>query len=257
MEKERFYRQSFNASRFALFPVRYKESDLCVGIEMKYFHPSMPAFVFHELLNTRFVLDSHIKAYPDFVSSLRPLNCDIHLLHPLLLWMYQAAEKAEVGPMAAVAGAVSRYIAEKLKVYYQLEDAELFVENGGDICLQIIEPLIMSVYAGKSPLSQKIGVRLQPTSGLIGVCTSAGTVGHSMSFGKADAAMVICKDAALADAWATSLGNKIKCENEVGAVIAGSQQKPEILGALAICGETMAAHGNLEVVPLQKNCLVD
>lgn len=257
MEKERFYRQSFNASRFTLFYVRYRESDLCIGVEKKNYHPSMPAFVFHELMNTRDVLEQHAKQCPDFISSLQPLNYEMHLLHPLLLWMYQAAEKAGVGPMAAVAGAVSRHIAEKLKKYYQLENAELFVENGGDICIQIYKPLLLGVYAGKSPLSQHIGVMLQPWQGLFGVCTSAGTVGHSLSFGKADAALVICHDAALADAWATSLGNKIKSENEVATAIAFSQQNPEILGALAICGETMAAQGNMEVVPLQKSCLVN
>ena len=46
----------------------------------------------------------------------------------------------------------------------------------------------------------------------MGICTSSGTVGHSLSFGKADAVCVKAKSVSLADAAATAIGNMVKSQ---------------------------------------------
>ena len=122
--------------------------------------------------------------------------------------MAMAGEKAGVGPMAAVAGAFSEEIGKTLLRTFPIN--ELVVENGGDIFLKLEKPLVLSVYAGTSVLSEKIGIEIPAQETPLGVCTSAGTVGPSHSFGKADAVMVACKNTAVADAFATALANQVK-----------------------------------------------
>jgi ApbE superfamily uncharacterized protein (UPF0280 family) len=110
--------------------------------------------------------------------------------------------------MAAVAGAIAEYVGRALLPLSE----EVIVENGGDIFIFSKRERLAAVYAGDSPLSGRLAVALKPrggpgTAGAFGVCHSSGTVGHSLSFGKADAALVISEDCALADAAATRLGN--------------------------------------------------
>ena len=124
---------------------------------------------------------------------------------------------------------------------------ELVVENGGDIFLKIKRNLLMSVYAGNSPLSEKIGVEIQAVDSPLGVCTSAGTVGPSVSFGKADAVMIICRNTALADAFATGFGNRIKTPEDVQKVTDQTAEFPEILSAVVICGDKIGIRGKYEM----------
>jgi hypothetical protein len=89
-----------------------------------------------------------------------------------------------------------------------------------------------------------------PAGSRLGVCTSSATVGHSLSLGKADAAMIICNDAALADAYATTLGNQVSRPEDVQGAIDWAQTVPAIRAALVIIGETMGVCGEYQLVPV-------
>ncbi|MDP3177289.1 MAG: hypothetical protein Q8M76_05245, partial [Spirochaetaceae bacterium] len=124
---------------------------------------------------------------------------------------------------------------------------EIVVENGGDIWLRFEDEISASVFAGESPLSEKVGVAVPPSFSPLGICTSSGTVGPSLSFGKADAAMVACRDAALADAWATALGNMVREPADVEAALARAGAAPGVLGALVVIGDKMGLRGELRL----------
>jgi len=190
-------------------------------------------------------LEAYIRSHPDFLHSLKPLPPD-PLAPPIVRQMLQAGLAAQVGPMAAVAGALAEQVGREL---LPLTD-EIIVENGGDIFLHIGRPVTMAVFAGPSPLSLKIGLRVTPESGVKAVCTSSGTVGHSLSFGRADAACVLSHDCALADAAATALGNRVRAAGDIQAAVRWAQGIAGILGVLIVVGEKMGAWGALEVVPL-------
>jgi uncharacterized protein len=120
--------------------------------------------------------------------------------------------------MAAVAGAVAERVGRALAAEFGCREA--IVENGGDLWLLFEEAIDISVYAGSSPLSERVGVSIQPALSPLGVCTSSGTVGPSLSLGLADAAMVAARDAASADAWATATGNAVTDGDDIGAALA-------------------------------------
>lgn len=157
-----------------------------------------------EILRRRADLEAYIRSDPRFGRSLEP--CAVRPDAPeIARRMAEAAARVGVGPMAAVAGAIAEYA---VRAMVKAGARHAVVDNGGDIALWLDHPVTLAVYAGPDG-PQDLGLRMQPRSGLFGVCTSSATVGHSLSFGRADAATVIAADPVLADAAATALGNRL------------------------------------------------
>jgi len=244
MIEQRTYRNQFSQQRFRSFLVNYKETDLWIGVDPASFQEEMKQVSLLKVKEFREILEKYLVADPVFGKTFDP-----HLVEPnapeIVKVMAEAAREAGVGPMAAVAGAFAETVGRHLMEQFEIQ--ELVVENGGDIFLKINRNLLMSVYAGNSPLSEKIGIEIQAEESPLGVCTSAGTVGPSISFGKADAAMIVCRNTALADAFATAFGNLVKTADDVQAVIVQTEQFPEILSAVIICRDKIGIRGQFEM----------
>ena len=171
----------------------------------------------------RKALETYFKRNRLFLESLKPVEVPAEPLVAKL--MAEAAEKADVGPMAAVAGvladlAVADMIAEGSKV--------AVVEDGGEVSAVANEPVNVAVGVGDTPLSNRFGFRL--TEFPVGLATSSGVFSHALSFGDAEAATVFCKDAGLADAAATAVCNVVKGENANSAIQRGLEQALTIQG---------------------------
>lgn len=240
----RTYRSQFSSSRFRSFTVNYKETDLWIGIDPGSFREEMKAVSFQKVKELRSVLEAYLVKDPVFGKTFEPYHVEPNAPE-IVRVMAHAAERAGVGPMAAVAGAFAEIVGRHLMALFDIQ--EVVVENGGDIFLKINRNLLMSVYAGNSPLSEKIGIEIPAIESPLGVCTSAGTVGPSISFGKADAAMIVCKNAALADAFATGFGNRVKTPEDVQKAIDETEQFPEILSAVLICRDKIGIRGKFEM----------
>ncbi len=169
---------------------------------------------------------------------------------PLIQKMLAASELSNTGPMAAVAGAIAQELGEKLLKSFPLE--ELVIENGGDLWFYTKSPLHIRIFAGPSPLSEKVAAILPAGTG--GLACSSATVGHALSFGSSDAALIVHNDAANADALATALGNRIQkaedLENAVSYFYNERFRQSGTRAALAIKGELLAAQGELELAGL-------
>ncbi len=188
-------------------------------------------------------IEAYLLSHPGF-GGLEPVADDPHAPETVRR-MIRASSIAGVGPMAAVAGAVSGYVGQAISA----AAAEFTLENGGDVYLRAASPRLAAVYAGDSPLSMKIGIRLPP--GDWGVCTSSGTVGPSLSFGHADAAVVVSPNPVLADACATRLGNMIGSAADIGPALERVCALQGVTGAVAVCGGDMGAMGALELLPIE------
>lgn len=185
----------------------------------------------------RKVITEEIQKRPAFLTSLVPLEPEGDEAEPIL-HMMKASRIAGTGPMAAVAGLIAETVGKEVRKM----SGEIIVENGGDIFLSGEKERTVAVFAGTSSLSGKIGIRINPGSGY-GVCTSSGTYGHSLSFGKADAAIILAEDAALSDAAATMLGNKCTSEEVMKDAVEWACSLPCVDGAIAIMGEQIAVAG--------------
>jgi len=156
--------------------------------------------------------------------------------------MADAAEKAGVGPMAAVAGTIAEYLGK----YILAEGArEVVVENGGDIFLKLNSKRKIGIHAGESPFSNKLALLVKPQETPLGVCTSAGTVGHSVSLGEADAVVAVAKSTPLADAAATAIGNEVKGKNGAKKGIKKAKSIRGLSGVIIIKGRELATWGKL------------
>ena len=128
---------------------------------------------------------------------------------------------------------------------------EVIIENGGDVFVKTNSPITVGIYAGKSPLSLQIGLKLETDLKPLAVCTSSGTIGHSISMGKADAVCVVAEACSIADAAATAIGNRIDSPADIEGAIKAGRQIKDINGILVIIGDKMGMWGDLEVVPLK------
>jgi ApbE superfamily uncharacterized protein (UPF0280 family) len=124
------------------------------------------------------------------------------------------------------------------------------VENGGDIFLKVNRDVTLSIYAGASPLSNRIGIKISQPNNAWGVCTSSGTVGPSLSLGTADAVTIVSSSASFADAAATAIGNLVNDASDIQNAIDSGKQIESVTGILIIKDEHMGVWGNINLVAL-------
>jgi ApbE superfamily uncharacterized protein (UPF0280 family) len=175
------------------------------------------------LTRHRLQIETYIDINPKFFHALKPVAVPPKPLVATL--MAEAAEKAKVGPMAAVAGVLAD-LAVKDMLRAGCEVA--VVENGGEISAVSNQSIDVAVSAGNEPLSKRFGFRL--TEFPIGVATSSGRFSHAFSFGDAEAATIFCKNAGLADATATAVCNVVKGKDCQAAIQAGINKALSIQG---------------------------
>lgn len=226
-----------------VFTVSHRQSDLWIAVD-KGSPDKMAARTERFLARLRKQLDDYLGRDPDYLHALTPYLPQSDA-PPLLHEMAVAAATAGIGPMSAVAGAFARETGRMLRREFGV--GEVLVENGGDIYADVRRPLDVALFAGESPLSERIGLHIPPQHAPLGICTSSGTVGPSLSFGRADAVMIVCRDALLADSYATALANCIRTEADVGAVVEQACGLAGILGAMAVKAERLAVGGQFEL----------
>jgi uncharacterized protein len=236
--QERTYREKTTATDLVGFEVVIKETDLFILAEKELKQETTSA-----ILKYRNQLEEYIKQYPEFQTSLVPYPIS-DLAPALIKDMANAAQRANVGPMAAVAGAIADYVGKDLTASSQ----ELIIENGGDIFIRSSKPRRMLVYAGDSPFSYKLALEIAPDLTPCGVCTSSGTVGHSLSFGKADAVTIVGATATIADAAATAVGNLVKQPQDINMAIDYGQQIDGVLGILVTIKDKLGVWGKIKLV---------
>jgi len=240
MFEERTYRNLVKTDDLVTFQVIVKETDLLIRAAKDISREARES-----VLKYRHQIETYIERNPPFQGSLSPLLDDPYA-PGIIREMIRTSQVAQVGPMAAVAGAMAESVSRDLLELSQ----EVIVENGGDIYLATSRERTIGIYAGSSPLSLKLGIVLQPEDTPLGICTSSGTVGHSLSFGKADAVCILSKSAALADAAATAVGNMIQEGKDIDRGLEKGKEIEGVLGTLIIVGEKMGVWGDIRLTRL-------
>ena len=198
------------------------------------------------VVEARRQLERYIARHPAFRTAMEPL--------PLLddppeaaRRMAVAAELTGLGPMAAVAGTLAQLGAEAALAG---GCDEAIVENGGDIFLVAARPVTIALHAGAA-LGSRLAFHIDPQQTPLALCSSSGTMGHSLSFGRCDLATVASRDASLADAAATLVGNLVRRERDLTPALERVGAIPGIDGILAVVGGRIGLWGQLP--PLVSN----
>lgn len=233
--KERKYRNLIEGKDLTSFQVKEAESDLYVRAnqELSFYTRQM-------VLKFRKQIENYIYSYPLFKSTLLPYSQD-KKAPEIIKSMIHTTALCGVGPMAAVAGAIAEFVGKELLNY----SSEVIVENGGDIFIKSNKVRKVSIFAGSSSFSQRIILKIGTQENYIGVCTSSGMVGPSLSFGKADAVTVISDSVLLADAVATAVGNMIKTRKDIEQGLIYAQKIKDVKGVVIIKDDKMGLWGDI------------
>lgn len=183
----------------------------------------------------------YINKCPLFKSSYEPLHVGPDAPHIVAL-MASASLPAGVGPMAAVAGAIAKEVGSHM---LSLGASDVLVDNGGDIFMKTSVPRVVGIYSGDCRISGRVGFEVMPLETPVGICTSSASVGHSISLGRADSVTVVHECPAVADAFATSIGNRVISGENLQNQISSSLNPPPGGGFLVVKDDVLAAKGKL------------
>jgi len=237
MYEQRSYRHWIKDKDLVSFNVVVKETDLYIRASSNLQRKA------HKLvLKYRNTLEGYIKRHSSFLTTLEPISVGDNAPR-MVKEMAKAAERVGVGPMASVAGAIAEFVGSELSTF----SPEVIVENGGDIYLKCLKKRLIGIYAGKSPLTGKISIEINGKDTPLGICTSSGTVGHSLSFGKADAVIALSKSATLADAAATAIANMITQPEDISKGVDFAKSIEELKGVLIIKDDKLGLWGEVKI----------
>ena len=233
MYEERAYR-AYCSTSLKEFQIVNQESDLSI-----YYSDKIDNVALY-LEAARGIIKNQIVTEDGFQSSLIPL-----LPHEkdadLIKHMKKCAMTCEVGPMASVAGAVAQHLADQLGPI----NSDLIIENGGDVFIKTTEIRNILIHAGDSQLSNLLSIEIHPEKSPLGICTSSGKMGHSLSFGNSDAVVVISHDILLADALATAIGNVIQSTSDIDKGLSIAKSIKNIIGIVIIIDNTIGVWGDI------------
>jgi uncharacterized protein len=241
MYQPRRYRTWVKNKDLVAFNVIIEETDCYISANANLYQKAR-----NSILKYRAILKKYISTHPLFLTTLEPIATEPDAPQ-IVKAMAEAGEQASVGPMAAVAGAIAHFVGEELSRYSK----EIIIENGGDVYLRSCKDRIVGIFAGKSPLSGKIGLEISGKDTPLGISTSSGTVGHSLSFGKADAVLVLAETAVLSDAVATAIGNLIITSADIIKGVEKAQSIRGVSGILIIKDQEMGLWGKIKLCRTQ------
>jgi ApbE superfamily uncharacterized protein (UPF0280 family) len=173
------------------------------------------------------LLESYITKHPRFLFSLSPVPIDN--TPDIVRLMGESSKKANVGPMAAVAGVLADLAVQEM---VDVGCKVAVVENGGEAFAISNQPIDIAFAAGDEPLSREMGFRLKEFP--LGVATSSGRFSHAFSFGDADAVTIFANNAGIADAAATAVANLITGDNFKGVIRQGIDRALSIDGVKGV-----------------------
>ena len=203
--------------------------------------------VTRQIVCQRAILERYIQRHAEFARSLTPVTL-LDEAPEVAVRMARAAAAVGVGPMAAVAGTMAQ-----LAVEAALDDGadEALVENGGDMFLACRRPVVIGLYPGPGPLEDSLAMAIAPEATPLAICSSSGTMGHSMSLGCCDLATVVATDASLADAAATRAANLVRTPDDIDRTLEAIAAIDGIDGVLLVKGDRVGMIGKLP--PLVRN----
>ena len=242
---ERTYRQLHRQTDLVHFEVGIKETDLDIAVVRERFNPQLVAWIQELIAKLRSQLEEYMQRDSRFVKAMQPYPL-LPNAPPMAVDMANAAKAAGVGPMAAVAGAFSQYVGKELS----RRSKDIIIENGGDIYLRSTKKRLIGIFAADSPFSKRVALEIPPQQTPLGICTSSGTVGHSLSFGRADAVIVLSPSAILADAAATAAANTVQTAADLQKAVDFALGINGVIGAVAVCGDKMAVRGQIKLTPI-------
>jgi len=220
----------------------YREADLLIASgNISIVNEGLARFI-----QEREAIQNYVEKHPELVYSLEPVEPGGEA-SPTVSAAVEASAKAGVGPMASLPGALADTALDAMLT----KGARIaIVENGGEISMRMNREAIVGVYTGRE---LNLGLILDCSQGRIGVSTSSSSVSHALSFGEADAAVIVAENAALADAVSTRVGNMVKsgCRESLEEAVKLALSIKGVKGCIIYSGELLSFGGSVKPIMLK------
>lgn len=239
--QRRFYRDWVKFKDLHLTQIVAKETDVQILTNKKVDR----SFIEEKIQQYRWDIENYINKDHRFLTALKPVAVELNA-QPIIKVMSSCAKEANVGPMACVAGAISEFLGKEL---LQQGYKDVIVENGGDIFLKTSKTRVIGLYTGKSKAWNRLGLVVKPAQTPLGICTSSGTIGHSLSFGSADSVVILSKSTPLADAVATAVANRVNSKKDLESALNFARSIKAVEGVVIIFRKDMLSWGKLVFSP--------
>ena len=193
-----------------------------------------------EIQKCRSEIEGYIRKDDFFEITFEPYTCPEDAPE-IIKKMCKSSEKLNVGPMSTVAGIIAECV---IKAMIAKGAKHAVVDNGGDIALFSDKKVNVGIYTGNQS-TEHLAFQVLPENKIIGICTSSGKIGHSLSFGNTDAVVVVSHDVSLADASATALGNIVNIKKDIKGAFKILENIKKITGAMIIIDNKIGLWGKL------------
>lgn len=237
----RAYRESYAHQQEHMFQVVVEQTDLCIICNQDLREP-----IFDHVHALRGQIMAFAQLHPTFLTSLEPLPVTSRE-GSLITAMLKAAQAMQVGPMAAVAGAIAQDVADT----FGPQCGDILVENGGDIFIRSAVPRTIGLLPDPAH-EMTLGLSLKPEDFPCAICASSASIGHSLSLGKGDLVVTRARSGALADAAATRLCNELQTRKDLRKILelADAFRDQGLLGVMAQCKGQIGIRGEMELIGL-------
>lgn len=205
-----------------------EETDLLITVSDAADKQELIDFCTREIHAIRNILKFWINLFPEIKDSLDPIEAP-HNAPDFLAAMCEAGKFAHVGPFASVAGTIAQFIATKIHRYLKEKNIcpDVIVENGGDIYVFSSKERCIGIMANPAEKCV-LGLKIPKEQFPLAICSSSATIGHSLSFGQGDLALILAKNGSLADALATRYGNLLRTKQDINPILTQAKQDSHI-----------------------------
>ncbi len=200
-------------------------------------------FISHAIdgvLRARADIERQITLDPFFLTTFEPYDRAL-AENEAAVRMCDASEAVGIGPMACVAGAVAQ---AGLEAMVARGCRHGWIDNGGDIALILEEPTTIEVFSDPETCNA-VAFEMRTLGKMMGVCSSSGKLGHSISLGQSDISVAVADSAVLADAMATAIGNAAHADHGLETAFADVSSVDGFIGGMVMLDGAVGIVGDL------------
>jgi len=220
----------------------YKETIITIFAEKEY----LIEIAKNKIIECRREIEDFIIKNPDFKEILIPFNYK-KTSPEIIKKMCRASKVFNIGPMSTVAAVIAEYALDEM---ISNGAKHAIIDNGGDLALFTNNPVTIGIYTGNKNTNH-YGLIIPPTKNKLGICTSSGKIGPSLSFGNTDTTTILSHNICLADAAATAIGNIVIDKNDIKKVIEILSKTSDINGSIITIKDNICFWGDVpRIVPV-------
>jgi len=222
------YRNKIPLAQSVSFEIEVRETNLYIQA-----HNDLSAKAKDSVFRYRYQIEEYLRQHPAFRETTVPIQ--IYASAPEIVRYADLSSRCTgIAPMSCLGGAIADFVGRDLSA----DSANIIVSSGGDSFIKSAYPLDIHIYAGGSPMNEKLILALPAYKGCFGVSTYAPGGGF-------DSITVISRSACWASAFAADIGIRLVGGEKLGSVLNRVADYTDVGGVIIISGSRIVVGGEM------------